>query len=47
MSLVGRVVGTEDSTPLLFSVALAQDSYLQLDDVVVIVRAVPGVDPRR
>jgi DNA helicase HerA-like ATPase len=42
---VGRVVGTEDSTPLLFSVALAQDSYLQLDDVVVTVRAVPGVGP--
>jgi len=45
MSLVGRVIGTEDSTPLLFSVALAQDSYLQLDDVVVTVRAVPGVGP--
>ncbi|HZA18532.1 MAG TPA: ATP-binding protein [Pseudonocardiaceae bacterium] len=44
-SLVGRVVGTEDSTPLQFSVALAQDSYLQLDDVVVTVRAVPGVGP--
>ncbi|MGH3832860.1 MAG: ATP-binding protein [Pseudonocardiaceae bacterium] len=43
MSLVGRVVGTEDSTPLHFSVALAQDSYLQLDDVVVTNRAVPGV----
>jgi DNA helicase HerA-like ATPase len=45
MSLVGRVIGTEDSTPLLFSVALAQNSYLQLDDVVVTVRAVPGVGP--
>ncbi len=45
VSLVGRVVGTEDSTPLLFSVALAQDSYLQLDDVVVTVRVVPGVGP--
>jgi uncharacterized protein len=45
VSLVGRVVGTEDSTPLQFSVALAQDSYLQLDDVVVTVRAVPGVGP--
>ncbi|HEY6424471.1 MAG TPA: ATP-binding protein [Pseudonocardiaceae bacterium] len=44
-SHVGRVVGTEDSTPLQFSVALAQDSYLQLDDVVVTVRAVPGVGP--
>ena len=45
MNLVGRVIGTEDSTPLLFSVALAQNSYLQLDDVVVTVRAVPGVGP--
>ncbi|MGH3964450.1 MAG: ATP-binding protein [Pseudonocardiaceae bacterium] len=45
MSLVGRVIGTEDSTPLQFSVALAQDSYLQLDDVVVTVRTVPGVGP--
>ncbi|MGH3763617.1 MAG: ATP-binding protein [Pseudonocardiaceae bacterium] len=44
-SAVGRVVGTEDSTPLQFSVALAPDSYLQLDDVVVTVRAVPGVGP--
>ncbi len=43
VSLVGRVVGTEDSTPLLFSVALAQGSYLQLDDVVVTARTVPGV----
>jgi hypothetical protein len=42
---VGRVVGTEDSTPLQFSVALADDSYLQLDDVVVTVRAVPGREP--
>ena len=39
---VGRVVGTEDSTPLQFSVALDQDAYLQLDDVVVTVRAVPA-----
>jgi len=42
---VGRVVGTEDSTPLQFSVALDQDAYLQLDDVVVTVRAVPGREP--
>ncbi len=42
---VGLVAGTEDSTPLLFSVALAPDAYLQLDDVVVTVRAVPGVGP--
>ena len=42
---VGRVSGTEDCTPLLFSVALEPDAYLQLDDVVVTVRAVPGVGP--
>ena len=42
---VGLVVGTEDSTPLLFSVALAPEQYLQLDDVVVTVRSVPGVGP--
>lgn len=42
---VGRVVGTEDSTPLEFAVALAPDNYLQLDDVVVTVRQVPGLGP--
>ena len=39
---VGRVAGTEDSTPLQFSVALSPDAYLQLDDVVVTARIVPG-----
>src|SRR5579859_3613651 len=43
--VVGRVVGTEDSTPLQFAVALGKDAYLQLDDVVVTVRQVPGVGP--
>jgi DNA helicase HerA-like ATPase len=42
---VGLVSGLVDSTPLLFSVALEPDSYLQLDDVVVTVRTVPGVGP--
>jgi DNA helicase HerA-like ATPase len=42
---VGRVVGTEDSTPLQFSVALDEDAYLQLDDVVITVRPVPGREP--
>jgi uncharacterized protein len=42
---VGRVVGTEDSTPLQFSVALTDETYLQLDDVVVTVRQVPGREP--
>ncbi len=40
---VGLVVGTEDSTPLKFSVALAPEQYLQLDDVVVTSRSVPGI----
>ena len=44
-AVVGRVAGTEDSTPLLFSVALKPDAYLQLDDVVVTVRPVPGAEP--
>lgn len=39
---VGRVVGTEDATPLEWSVALAPGQYLQLDDVVVAERDVPG-----
>ena len=41
---VGRVLGTEDATPLTFWVALAADQYLQLDDVVVCERTVPGRD---
>src|SRR5688572_5880428 len=40
---VGRVLGTEDATPLEFWVALAEGQYLQLDDVVVCERALPGV----
>jgi DNA helicase HerA-like ATPase len=39
---VGRVLGTDDATPLEFWVAIAPDQYLQLDDVVVCERAVPG-----
>jgi len=42
---VGLVAGTEDSTPLQFCVALDEASYLQLDDVVVTLRHVPGVGP--
>jgi DNA helicase HerA-like ATPase len=43
--LVGLVAGTEDSTPLQFSVALDKTAYLQLDDVVVTLRHIPGVGP--
>jgi DNA helicase HerA-like ATPase len=40
---VGLVTGVEDSTPLQFSVAVAPDQYLQLDDVVTTSRSVPGI----
>ena len=39
---VGRVLGTEDATPLSFWVALDPDSYLQLDEVVELERRLPG-----
>jgi DNA helicase HerA-like ATPase len=45
VGVVGRVAGTEDSTPLQFAVALDEVSYLQLDDVVVTLRQIPGVGP--
>lgn len=43
--LVGRVMGTEDSTPLEFWVAVDPESYLQLDDVVSLERRLPGAGP--
>src|SRR5436190_216282 len=43
---VGRVLGTDDATPLSFWVALAPEQYLQLDDVVVCDRALPGTGER-
>src|SRR5205085_9213436 len=39
---VGMVLGTEDSTPLTFWVGIAPDSYLQLDDAVIVDTNVPG-----
>ncbi|MGH2820082.1 MAG: ATP-binding protein [Actinomycetota bacterium] len=39
---VGIVLGTEDSTPLAFWVGVAQGSYLQLDDAVLVETDVPG-----
>ncbi|MFG3398721.1 ATP-binding protein [Streptomyces parvus] len=39
---VGKVAGTEDSTPLKFHVALSPGAYLQLDDVVSTRREIPG-----
>ncbi len=38
---VGLVIGTEDSTPMLFWVALAPGQHLQLDDVVAVKRQLP------
>ena len=40
--LVGIVLGTEDSTPLAFWVGVAEGSYLQLDDAVLVETDVPG-----
>ncbi len=39
--MVGRVLGTEDSTPLEFWVALSEGAYLQLDDAVALERVLP------
>jgi DNA helicase HerA-like ATPase len=44
---VGRVLGTEDSTPLEFWVGIEDDAYLQLDDVVMVRTDVPGAHPLR
>ncbi|MDG4766967.1 ATP-binding protein [Solwaraspora sp. WMMD406] len=44
-SAVGRVLGTADATPLQFWTAVEAGSYLQLDDVVVTRRALPGQPP--
>jgi hypothetical protein len=41
---VGRVLGTEDATPLQFWVAIRPGAYLQLDDVVVTIRELPPVN---
>ncbi|MGZ4666244.1 MAG: ATP-binding protein, partial [Frankiaceae bacterium] len=39
---VGRVLGTLDATPLSFWVAIESGAHLQLDDVVVTARTLPG-----
>jgi DNA helicase HerA-like ATPase len=38
---VGRVIGTEDATPLEFWVGVGQGAFLQLDDVVALQRVLP------
>src|SRR5215468_4632122 len=43
--VVGLVVGTVAATPLQFSVAVSAGQYLQLDDVVVTQRSLPGQPP--
>jgi uncharacterized protein len=43
--VVGRVIGTEDATPLEFWVGVGEDSFLQLDDVVALERSLPGREP--
>lgn len=41
-SIAGRVIGTDDATPLEFWVAVdSQSSYLQLDDIVALERSLP------
>ena len=40
--VVGRVIGTEDATPLEFWVGVGRRRLLQLDDVVSLERVVPG-----
>jgi hypothetical protein len=40
--VVGRVIGTDDATPLEFWVAVAPGHFLQLDDVVALERTLPG-----
>ncbi len=47
MSRVGRVLGTEDSTPLEFWVGIEDGTYLQLDDVVMVQTDVPGAGQLR
>jgi DNA helicase HerA-like ATPase len=44
---VGRVIGTEDATPLDFWVGVAPGAFLQLDDVVALERELPGREPVR
>src|SRR3546814_3722731 len=43
--IVGRVIGTEDATPLEYWVGIADDQLLQLDVVVALDRTLP--DGRR
>jgi len=44
---VGMVLGTKDATPLEFWVGVQPESYLQLDDAVIVDTEVPGRGPLR
>ncbi len=44
---IGKVLGTQDATPLDFWVAIDEDNYLQLDDVVGVRTLVPGAGELR
>jgi len=44
-AMVGRVLGTQPSTPLEFWVGVADGQYLQLDEVVITERTPPGGEP--
>jgi DNA helicase HerA-like ATPase len=41
---VGRVLGSREATPMSFWVGVGPERFLQLDDVVVTTREVPGLD---
>ena len=43
-SHIGRVIGTDPATPLEFWVAVREGCFLQLDDVLVLERRLPGSD---
>ena len=45
--VVGRVIGTEEATPLEFWVGVGEGTYLQLDDVVIVDRVLPDGQPLR
>jgi DNA helicase HerA-like ATPase len=44
---IGKVLGTQDATPLEFWVAIDDENYLQLDDVVAVGTEVPGAGALR
>jgi DNA helicase HerA-like ATPase len=44
---VGKVLGTQDATPLDFWVAIDEENYLQLDDAVAVRTEVPGAGALR